>query len=62
MRPQQTRMILVRLKRPVRLPTSLLDAIREGGIEKVSAFEEDVPDEQGTKATPEAAEPGRPAG
>lgn len=38
--PRQTRMILVTLKRPVRLPICFLDAVREGGIEKISAFDE----------------------
>lgn len=41
--PQQTRMLLLRLKKPVPLPTCLLDAIKDGGIESISAFEEDVP-------------------
>jgi len=38
-----TKMILVRLKRPVKLPTTLAEAIFQGGIEKVAAFEEDDP-------------------
>jgi len=36
-------MLLLRLKKPVPLPTCLLDAIKDGGIESISAFEEDVP-------------------
>ncbi len=40
--PRQTRMILVTLKNPVRLPVSLIDAIRLGGIEKIAALDEAI--------------------
>lgn len=34
----ETRLLLVTLKRPVKLPICFLDAIREGGIEKIAAL------------------------
>jgi hypothetical protein len=40
--PRQTRLILVTLKKPVKLPVCLLDAIRLGGIEKISALDEAI--------------------
>ncbi len=46
--PTQTRMLLVVLKKPVRLPICFLDAIKEGGIEKISAFDEAVDEQIGT--------------
>jgi hypothetical protein len=36
----KTKMLLVILKQPVSLPVSFIDAIQQGGIEKVSALEE----------------------
>ncbi len=41
-KPRETRLILITLKNPVPLPVCLLDAIRLGRIEKISALDDAI--------------------
>ncbi len=37
--PKMTMLLLVKLKQPVKLPTTFTDAIKDGNLEDISAFD-----------------------